>query len=459
MPGWNDLRKLVTAEFMQSTEEGRQPAAMAALQKEFDEAGDDATALRSIWHRVRAVPIRADFGFIEPSDLPSIIAARPTANARRWEVPTDRDFLYDRLYGAWLGRCAGLALGKPVESFMDSCPGFTSRQRIKTWHTAISDSEWPITNYIPDQSPAKEKVGALTWNNSTRSKLAFAEMDDDICYTVVGQIVLRRAGKNFTTRDVAAAWLGNIPYTYTCGGCTMVFRNLTAVGEFHQGKNKDIDWEWIANNDNPYREWIGGTIRADPWGYAVPGDAEKAAELAWRDARMTHIKNGIYGEMFTAAMVASAFALDNPRAIVLAGLAEIPVNTRLAKAVRQTIELCDRYQCNFDSFDQVFDSLESSYGHYSPVHAINNAALVVASLLLGNGDFEKSIALSIMGGWDTDCNGATVGSIVGAMLGHQKLPNKWIAPLNDTLRSGMVGYDPIPLSQCAQRSVDIALGK
>lgn len=459
MPGWNDLRQLVRQEFHQSREEGRDLAALDALQAEYDRAGDDDAALRDIWRRVLAVPISADFPFVEPSDLESIRAARPalTTARRRFDIPADRAWLFDRIHGAWLGRCAGCSLGKPVESYMDAKDGISSRECIKRYHTAVSPDEWPIRDYIPASSPAVATIGPLSWNQSTRGKLAFAEMDDDLCYTVVAQIVLARHGKAFTTRDVAATWMSVLPYRHTCGGCTMAFRNLVHAGEFHLGKKRDIDWAWVSTNDNPFREWIGAQIRADAWAYAAPGRPEFAAEMAWRDARMSHVKNGVYGEMFVAAMIAAAFALDEPKAIIESGLAEIPARSRLAEAVRWTVSLCERHGCDPARLDAVMDEIEPRMGHYSPVHTINNAAIVVAALLLGGGDFERTITLSVMAGWDTDCNGATAGSICGAMLGAAKLPPRWIAPLNDTLRAGLAGYDPISLTECANRSVAQAM--
>ncbi len=94
-------------------------------------------------------------------------------------------------------------------------------------------------------------------------------------------------------------------------------------------------------------------------------------------------------------------------------------------------------------------------GHYDPVHTNNNAGLIVAALLLGGDDFEKVVTLAVMGGWDTDCNGASAGSIYGAMFGAEMIPGKWKEPLRDTLYSQIFGYHPIAISECAGQSEEI----
>jgi hypothetical protein len=281
------------------------------------------------------------------------------------------------------------------------------------------------------------------------------ESDDDLRYTVIGQRILRDKGAAFTTHDVMRDWMCVLPYGKVCTAEMQAYRNYL-IRYLLRPEQVGLDWTWVATHQNPYREWIGAQIRADSWGYAAPGHPELAAEFAWRDARMSHIRNGIYGEMFAAAMIAAGFVLEDPLAVVEAGRAEIPQASRLYRDIGQTISLCRKHGFKAEAFEAVLDGIYELLGHYDPVHTNNNAAIVVAALLLGGSDFEKVITLAVMGGWDTDCNGATAGSIFGAMHGAEKIPAKWTAPLHDTLFSEVDGYHPIAISECARRSVEIA---
>jgi hypothetical protein len=62
--------------------------------------------------------------------------------------------------------------------------------------------------------------------------------------------------------------------------------------------------------------------------------------------------------------------------------------------------------------------------------------------------FERTITIAVQLGYDTDCNGATVGSVIGLVLGANVLPEKWTRPLNDTL----------PYVRCGIRVTDSHLG-
>ena len=72
MPGWASYRDLVKEEFTQSTEEGRDAKAVEALRPEFEAAGDDQAKLTALWNKILALPIRADYPFVEPNDLVEI---------------------------------------------------------------------------------------------------------------------------------------------------------------------------------------------------------------------------------------------------------------------------------------------------------------------------------------------------------------------------------------------------
>ncbi|MCC5829753.1 MAG: ADP-ribosylglycohydrolase family protein [Phycisphaeraceae bacterium] len=450
------MEKLFREELVQARQEGRDPAVLDDLAQQAARAGDDEAQLARLFEISLATPIVSDFPFDEPNDLESI-RQRRVGNPKLPRVDMSAEALYERMYGAWLGRCAGCALGKPVEVFMSPKNGLSSRQRLREYLTAIDSGEWPIRDYIPEHSPAVERTGRAGCRASTREHIAFMETDDDIRYTVLGQIILQRDGRDFTTRHVAAAWIGHLPYGYVCTAETQAYRNLAyRYGLSVRQEGTVMDFDWVATHQNPYREWIGAQIRADQWGYGAPGDPELAAEFAWRDARLSHVKNGIYGEMFVAAMIAAAFATEDARKIIEAGLAQIPSTSRLHAEMLQTVEICRAHGCDPAKFEAVLDDIEKLLGHYNPVHTNNNAALVVAGLLLGGMDLEKSITIAVMGGWDTDCNGATVGSIVGAAVGAGRLPERWIGPLNDQLYSAILEYHPIPISEVARRSAKIA---
>lgn len=461
MPGWDNWKTTFKEAIQQAREEGREPALVDEVQAQINAETasafvDEAKSLDWL-QQLLSIPQRADFAFVEPNDLAAIQALRPDG-IRRFDATWSDDELLDKLHGAWLGRCAGCALGKPVEGFMGAREGLRSWQRQKEYLLAIAPDEWPLRDYFPRHSPAEERTGKLWCAPSTRERIAFMESDDDIRYTVLGQKILLDKGRDFSSWDVACVWIGQLPYKHVCTAETQAYRNLVARHHFHMDADdgSNVDWDWVATHQNPYREWIGAQIRIDSYAYAAPGNPELAAEMAWRDARISHVKNGIYGAMFCAALIAAAFATSDPNQIVEAALAEIPTTSRLYAELQHTIAICHKYDCQFAQFEAVFGEIYDALEHYSPVHTNNNAAICVAAVLLSGGDFHQGITLAVMGGLDSDCNGATVGSVVGAIQGAHRVPAHWTSRLNDTLNSEIIGYHPISISECARRALKIA---
>jgi len=459
MSGWRAAEELVAEEFIQAEHEGKDRRAIELLREALG-AQPDYTALAATHLALLELPVAPEFGFDEPDDLRAIRALR-SGPSLRWPAPAAPE-LDDRMLGAWLGRSIGCALGKPVEGWMWPHNGLSSWERQKTYLLGIGPDEWPVRDYFPEHSPAEAITGEAACPASTRDHIAFMESDDDIRYTVLGQLVLQKKGADFTSETVARMWLTTLPYEFMCTAETQSYRNMVIAGDLLRGPEvdgapADVDWSWMATHLNPYREWIGAQIRVDSYGYAVPGRPGLAAEFAWRDARISHTKNGIYGAMLCAAMIAAAFTAETVDEIVEAGLAEIPATSRLHADLRSVIAICEAHGRDFARFEEVIAAIHEAFGHYDPVHTNNNAAVCVAALLMSDGDFHDAVTFAVMAGWDTDCNGATVGSIVGARAGAARVPELWKGRLNDTLNSLVAGYHPIAISECARRSTDIAL--
>lgn len=433
MAALDELINLIRQEIVQRREEG---CDVAAIEESVESTLGRSDGLRgvelyAVLQDLESLQPAESFPYVEPSTLDEIRAERPDG-PRRMELNLTDAQMLDRIHGAWLGRAAGCALGKPVE---------------QGWHKDQIDSylqfagALPLNDYIPlvDGHPEGLKPRLP---DCTRGMIHYMARDDDMDYTIIGLHVLENYGLDFTSRNVANSWLGRLPYYLVYTAERIAYRNL-------------VNGLWppeSATHRNPYREWIGAQIRADSWGYAAPGWPEKAAEFAFRDAAVSHVKNGIYGEMFVAAMLAGSLVTSDVEETIEIGLSEIPRNCRLAEAVRDTVE----WSKELTGWEQIWAKINEKYGHYHGAHTINNAALVVMGLMAAQGDYETSIVVAVRGGWDTDCNGATAGSVCGMMLGADALPEKWVGVLNDRLMSAVLGFSECKISDLARRSHEIA---
>jgi len=186
---------------------------------------------------------------------------------------------------------------------------------------------------------------------------------------------------------------------------------------------------------------MGAQTRADVHGWTNPGDPAGAARQAHRDAVLTHTGNGVYGALFVAGtLAAAASGTADVHQALAAGLAVVPPESRLARAVRTGIETARAHR----EFDTVVDRLHAGLGGYHWVHAVPNAALLAAALTHADGDFTRSICAAVSGGWDTDSNGATAGSVAGLLAGHpDRLPTSWTSPLKNRLSTSVPSFDGI----------------
>lgn len=428
-------------ELRQLEDEGRE---VASLEREFRRLialGDDELWKAENQEKAvglldagQALPTREGYRFEEPSDLPSIKALTGKAPESARALPDD-GALRDKILGAWLGRCAGCLLGKPVEG-----------KRSGELRDFLSASgQWPLRDYIHFDTPATDAFPGFA-ALKPYDTLDHMPVDDDTDYTVLAFRVMREKGASFTPADVARRWLRWLPLLRTYTAERAAYRNFAL----------HIQPPASASYRNPYREWIGAQIRADAYGYVCAGNPERAAEFAWRDASISHVKNGIYGAMFVASMVAAAAAGDDVNGLIEAGLAQVPETSRLHAEVREVL----RWRASGLSYDEAAARIherwdEHSWHHWT--HAISNAAVCVVAVLWGEKDFGQSVCRAVQMGFDTDCNGATVGSIMGMMLGAKRVPERWTERLHNTLKTSLLGYESVEMDSIAGETADLCL--
>ena len=384
------------------------------------------------------VKTRTDYPYNEPSDLEGIFRLR-NGETYAGTVPS-ADILEKKVHGAWLGRICGCLLGHAVECIKtNELIPFLKETGNYPMHRYIMRSD--LTDEILDRYTfrfiGREHADTIAANGS--GMIA----DDDTNYTVLSQLIIDKYGRDFTSWDLSQAWLQQQPIWVYCTA------ERIAAYNFLKGYAPPAS----ASYKNPYREWIGAQIRGDYWGYINPGDPEKAAEMAHRDACISHIKNGIYGEMFVSAMLAHAAVCTDLKQIILCGLSQIPTTSRLYEAITGLLQDYDKGLAEKECFAAIHRRYDE-HDQHDWCHTITNALVVVACLLFGKGDYSRSICMAVEVGYDTDCNAATVGSILGMTYGIQAIDPKWTDPIQNKLRSAVRDRNLVLVSDCVRRTME-----
>ncbi|MBJ7906545.1 ADP-ribosylglycohydrolase family protein [Streptomyces sp. DSM 110735] len=430
---WVQPEDLLGHEIRQARLDGREPARIEARWKAAGGADAPERAGASPEPVSRSLRLLAEDLLDELADLPSALSAdEPTEwtalkeACPDWPAPQGLTGVSPAaLEAAWLGRAAGCLLGKPVEKLpLDGIRALAEaagNRPLTTWFTAEG---------VPAELLARHPWNRRSAGTSLAENIDGMPEDDDLNYPLLGLLLLRRHGRAFTTDQVAALWLDELPPGRTFTAERVAFRNLL----------DGIEPPRTARYRNPFREWIGALIRADVHGWTHPGDPAAAAEQAYRDAVLTHTANGVYAAVFTAAVLAAAATgTHDVHACLRTGRTVVPDRSRLAGALDHAVQLAHEH----DDFDDVVDQLHARYdATHHWVHALPNTALIAAALTHADGDFSGSICRAVSGGWDTDSNGATAGSIAGLLAGSpEALPERWRAPLKNRLATSVADFD------------------
>lgn len=289
----------------------------------------------------------------------------------------DRDKLRDRIYACWIGKNIGGTMGYPYEGT----------------HELLDIHGFETDGILP--------------NDDLDLQLVWLRAMDEMGPESVNEQVLGEYWLSY----IGPAW------------------NEYGIGKSNLREGLLPPMSGQVYNDR-WKHSNGAWIRTEVWACLFPGCPEKAIRYAFYDACVDHGYNeGTYAAIFVAAMESAAFVYQDTNTLLDIGLSKIPVDCRISKAVRLVRE---EYAKGTD-WKVIRNMLVEQSADIGWFQAPANVAYVVLGLLYGEGDFKKSMILTVNCGDDTDCTAATLGSILGIQKGTAGIPADWHAHIGDEI--------------------------
>ncbi|MFW6437986.1 MAG: ADP-ribosylglycohydrolase family protein [Armatimonadota bacterium] len=315
-------------------------------------------------------------------------------------IRLNRDEMFDRVMGCWLGKSIGGTLGMPLEG---------------------KKGLFDLTYYDPVPE------GAI--------------FNDDLDIQLVWLRALQQLGPDLTTHDLGDYWLGHVIYPWD------------EYGHSAFNLRKGLAPPVAGAFDNWYVDCEGSPIRSEIWAMVAPAAPEVAARYAYMDAIIDHAGGeGVWGEMYLAALESAAFIVHDAHELIEIGLSLIPEDCRTARAVRDVL----KWHREGVEWTRCRELLLDKHGHYNPQDSPQNQGIVTLGWLYGEGDFGDSILKAVNCGEDTDCTGATLGAIMGIVHGAEAIPAKWKDPVSEGIAVGwgIVGLDyPTQLEELTRQTL------
>ncbi len=381
-------------------------AAEALLPKGLDLARQgERDALRALTAELLAAlhaappdPASQYWSYDHPSEWGQVEASM-AAHANRQE-PQARQDLEERTYAGWLGQVAGGAYGTAIEGY----------------HSArIAEVYGEIDGYVTEPET----------------------MNDDVVYELVFLDVFERYARALTSRNLGLEWVRQIPFGWSA--------EWVALHNMNDGLLPPESGTYR----NPYSDWIGAQMRGMVCGMLSPGWPLEAARLAHLDGRVSHSANGVYGEMYAAALTSLAFVRSNPQQMLVEAARYLPQRSEYASVVRECLDVvgsCEAPATAWDILDRRFE-------RYNWIHAYPNLAADILALWYGGDDLTQAFKLLAHAGLDVDCNAGLVGNVLGVMNG---VPDKWARPIGDRLETYIKGKEALSIRALAARTARLA---
>jgi ADP-ribosylglycohydrolase len=414
----------------------------ATFSRRIESAARSYDALFELALELRAPPTRSDWPYVEPLEWTDLVAeSEHLRPGQPWHQP-DLSRAAERARTAFLGSVCGCMLGKPIE---------VDPTLAEIRAAAEATGEWPISDYISRSCVSALGRAHESAAQTVRESIVSVVADDDIHYTMIGMRVLEDAGPGFSNTDICRLWTANIPPAW-CWGPERTALLTDGIAGHHifttadPGESRDVLFL------NPGDESCGALIRVDAYGYACPGNPDLAAWLAWKDASFTHIKTGVYGAMFVAALIALCHSADaslrggERLTLIEEALRRVPSNTRFAAVVRDALDGV----AAAPDWLAGYAAVHGKYREYSHCRVYQEIGTLINTLRFAR-SVDHGFCLQVSQGNDTDSFGATAGSVLGALFGPDYLAERWLQPFGNLLHHALADFHEYKLDAVAER--------
>lgn len=305
-----------------------------------------------------------------------------------------KETLKDKIKGAWAAQTIGVTFGAPIEFQYNS--------------TMVQDNQKILWSDSSLASEFKRKPGTY----------------DDIYMDLTFMQVIQDHGIEATPQQYANA-IGSATYR-------LWFANQSARYNIQNGLTPPQSGHWL---NNPCADDIDFQIEADFAGLMSPGMMNSAIEICDRVGHIMNYGDGYYGGVFIASLYSEALVskgVEELENIVNAALKPIPTESKFSQCISDVVqwhkEQPNDWKATWHKVNHKWSTdTGSPLGIFKPfnIDAKINAAWVVLGLLYGNGDFTRTFEITTRCGDDADCNPASAGGVLAAIVGYNKIPDFW----------------------------------
>lgn len=262
--------------------------------------------------------------------------------------------------------------------------------------------------------------------------------NDDLDLQLVWLLAAEKFGKSVNSNILAEYW---------------AYKIVAHWAEYGQGKvnlRSGLIPPLSGSYENYMKDSNGAWIRSEIWACLCPGRPDIAVKYAYEDASVDHADEGVYAEVFTAALESAAFVEKDYEKLIDIALSYVPEDCGIAKAIR-LVQRCKAEGKTWREARKILlTEIPGAFSHAvaediapedivprgpTGYDAPSNIGIMMIGWYYGEGDFGKTLCTAVNCGEDTDCTAATLGSIWGILYGTEGIPKKWSDPVGDEIKT------------------------